>query len=469
MSIVAQSVALAAANQLHGLWGDDLDVEVDTSRVDRMAGTQSGSHTGGAMSIDELGGGEELWKLSDDEPSPPRSSKAKGKQTKPPSPSNPPSPAKSSKAPSKAPSKPPPSKPPPKPPPKSSRKEAKRTGAMLLSDDDDDEDMDVGGDLSPTVPKGGRASKKQRTPSPDALWTLEDDDIEDDPRFQEEEEEQPAKFVDESNEFQRIIMARGEEDRLGAETARNLADEERQRADDDADRERMEWMERPEPSTIGAERRKAQRAEARPVVLDHETEAPEAAPDPFLADDSDDEAESPTKRAAKGKGKGDKVMFSGAVPQRPTVDMVSKKTHAINLLDQMMPLGTGKFGKQTRAEREEAREARLLAPPRGETETVRGVLGTTEPHPRLGPRAEQIEALHQATWTPGARQAHETKHRMVREELMSSLAAEKRMHRMQYSAAVLDACADHSKSLAERARGADEAFRPSAAAPAAPQ
>ena len=467
MSIVAQSVALAAANQLHGLWGDDLDVEVDTSRVDRMAGTQSGSHTGGAMSIDELGGGEELWKLSDDEPSPPRSSKAKGKQTKPP-PSNPPSPAKSSKAPSKAPSKPPPSKPPPKPPPKSSRKEAKRTGAMLLSDDDDDEDMDVGDDLSPTVPKGGRASKKQRTPSPDALWTLEDDDIEDDPRFQEEEE-QPAKFVDESNEFQRIIMARGEEDRLGAETARNLADEERQRADDDADRERMEWMERPEPSTIGAERRKAQRAEARPVVLDHETEAPDAAPDPFLADDSDDEAESPTKRAAKGNGKGDKVMFSGAVPQRPTVDMVSKKTHAINLLDQMMPLGTGKFGKQTRAEREEAREARLLAPPRGETETVRGVLGTTEPHPRLGPRAEQIEALHQATWTPGARQAHETKHRMVREELMSSLA-EKRMHRMQYSAAVLDACADHSKSLAERARGADEAFRPSAAAaPAAPQ
>ena len=71
MSIVAQSVALAAANQLHGIWGDDLDVEVDTSRVDRMAGTQSGSHTGGAMSIDELGGGEELWKLSDDEPSPP--------------------------------------------------------------------------------------------------------------------------------------------------------------------------------------------------------------------------------------------------------------------------------------------------------------------------------------------------------------------------------------------------------------
>ena len=159
--------------------------------------------------------------------------KRQGKQTKPP-PSNPPSPAKPSKAPSK-----PTAKPPSKPPSKPLRNEAKRTGAMLLSDDDDDEDMDIGGDLSPTVPKGGRASKKQRTPSPDALWTLEDDDIEDDPRFQEEE--QPAKFVDESNEFQRI-MARGEEDRLGAETARKLADEERQRADDDADRERMEWI-----------------------------------------------------------------------------------------------------------------------------------------------------------------------------------------------------------------------------------
>jgi len=206
------------------------------------------------------------------------------------------------------------------------------------------------------------------------------------------------------------------------------------------DVERVERAAPPAPPAEGAPRSSSSSSDDAPPVAPLHASAAAAAG----ASSSEALDDAPVTMAASSEPqRGRAGPDAWRAPKRPIVGAVSK-THAVNLLEQLIPLGgSGRFGKQTRVAREDARETRLFAPPRGNPETVRSILGTAESHPG-GPRAEQIEALHRATWTPGAQQAHETKHRMQREEMLHSLS-EKRIHRAKYSTAILDACVDHSR------------------------
>ena len=213
------------------------------------------------------------------------------------------------------------------------------------------------------------------------------------------------------------------------------------------DVERVERAAPPAPPAAGAPRSSSSNSDnASPVVAPsvsplHAVTAAAAGAQPSEALD-----DAPVTMAATSE-RGRAGPDAWRAPKRPIVGAVSK-THAVNLLEQLIPLGSGRFGK-TRVAREDARETRLFAPPRGNPETVRSILGTAEQQSG-GPRAEQIEALHRATWTPGAQQAHEAKHRMQREEMLHSLS-EKRIHRAKYSTAILDACVEHSHAFDEAA------------------
>ena len=203
------------------------------------------------------------------------------------------------------------------------------------------------------------------------------------------------------------------------------------------DVERVERAAPPAPPAAGAPRSSSSSSVAAPPVSPlHASAAGETGAQPSEALD-----DAPVTMAATSE-RGRAGPDAWRAPKRPIVGAVSK-THAVNLLEQLIPLGGSARFKQTRVAREDARETRLFAPPRGNPETVRSILGTAEQQSG-GPRAEQIEALHRATWTPGAQQAHEAKHRMQREEMLHSLS-EKRIHRAKYSTAILDACVDHSR------------------------
>jgi len=177
---------------------------------------------------------------------------------------------------------------------------------------------------------------------------------------------------------------------------------------------------------------------------------------------SDDEEDRPLNNRKPGD-----VAFSGAVPARPTIDMTPKTTHAANLKAQMRPLGTGRFGKQTRDER-------LTAGLRGDDATVRGVLGTTEPHPR-GPRFERILALHQANEIPGVAALHATKTALakyeIRHEELIVCPDEKRAERKRTREAMSRASVLYKRALEERVLQAqkqhDKWHKPPAAAAAA--
>ena len=129
-------------------------------------------------------------------------------------------------------------------------------------------------------------------------------------------------------------------------------------------------------------------------------------------------------------------------PRRPNVDTTPKTKHATDLLDQLMPLGTGRFGKKTR-------DQRLTLGLSARTETVRGVLGTSAAHPR-GARVEQIMALQTAIDTPDVLALHMAKHtaekHTIRHEEMIVCPDERRTERMQRGGAMAQAINEYKQA-----------------------
>lgn len=427
--------ARAAADAFATLWGDEQDPDLDLTRVDRMAGNDRSTEP---MTVDELNGEEEASLDWDDlptpapAPAPTTSAKKAGKQPARPQQQQP---AKKSPAPSI--SKSPPPRTGPKPPPRArtttrapsaSESESKspplgagRPSTLMVASDDEDTD-DAGAPLAKAL------VEPAATPNDDDEVDEVGEDWDWDAEMEQQQPEDP-KLAPPKPKPKKIAAAgpRGLQGKDARPVVSNLSD-----SDDN------EWD-----------------------ALPTRRAAPIGEDELCLSSDNEEEREgegegTPAKRGGGGGG----VAFTGSVPARPTVDMTPKTMHAAKLLEQMMPLGTGAFGKQTR-------EQRLLAAPRGRTETVRGVLGTTEEHPR-GPRAEQQLALKVAIDTPGAVQLFEAKYNhqrqetaqakyvMRREELIAN-AAERKAERMKQHDVTLKACDMYKRAQADRVANAQRA------------
>lgn len=487
----AHATSRDAANMFEGMWGGSLDADVDPTRVDRMTNMEP---AGDPMSVEEFHGfaDDDGWSSGENSPAaavaagavaaaaaaparaPAVSAKKLGKQPmhkQTPSGNRPIQSAAIVKAAKKIVK--------PASPPKrvvvaqpATTHTARARSTIELTDDEDLPDNDDKVDDQPI------ARKKRASPvadDDDDSWRSDEDDDHDDLRFATEADAGNDPFANRHAEIKRQLD-RAEEARLGEEYARKLA------AEEQGDAVEGDTPVRPAYGTNVASQKKKtkltpagprgkQASNARPRVVDDADDlwtssdedvlsSPINAPpkaararaangDIVLSSDDDEkqtEAGAEARAPPKGRKKKGDAAFSGSVPARPAVDMTPKTKHAADLLEQMMPLGTGRFNKQTRAQR-------LTAGLRGETETVRGVLGTTEPHPR-GPRVEQILALHKAIEMPGVAQLHEAKHAVAKytmrhEELITD-PEERKTERMQRGGAMAQAAHDYRQAQFER-------------------